>query len=64
MSKPVRVTMEFESDTQAWLLAMWLKRVGWQEIRGNAQDDDEAYLMREAIERAQKELADAGYAPR
>ncbi len=64
MSKPVRVTMEFESDTQAWLLAMWLKRVGWQEIRGNAQDDDEAYLMREAIERAQKELADAGFAPR
>jgi hypothetical protein len=48
----------------AWNLALFLKRVGWDEIRANAQDDAEAQAIRAAIERMQGALAEAGYAPR
>ena len=48
----------------AWNLALFLKRVGWNEIRENAQDDAEAEAIRTANERAQAALAEAGYAPR
>ena len=45
-------------------LALFLKRVEWSEIRGNAQDDQEAYDMRDGIEAMARALAEAGYAPR
>jgi dissimilatory sulfite reductase (desulfoviridin) alpha/beta subunit len=52
------------TDAQAWHLAQFLKRVGFAEFRNNAQDDDEAYGMRDATEHLRKMLAEAGYAPR
>lgn len=52
------------SADQAWALAQFVKRVGWHEMRGNAFDDDEAYLIREAIDRVREALADEGIAPR
>ena len=52
------------TDAQAWHLAQFLKRVGFSDFRGNAQDNDEAYAMRDAADRVRVALADAGYAPR
>ena len=43
------------TDAEALHLAQFLKRVTFSDFRSNAQDDDEAYAMRDA---------DAGYAPR
>ncbi|WHP05763.1 MULTISPECIES: DUF7706 family protein [Acinetobacter] len=52
------------SEAQAMALAQFVKRVGWNEIRVNAVNDDEAYLMRDAISKLQDALARQGYAPR
>ena len=52
------------TDAQAWHLAQFLKRVGFSDFRSNAQDNDEAYAMRDAADRVRVALADAGYAPR
>ena len=61
----METTVKLELDAgHAWALALFLKRVGWSEIRGNAKDDQEAYDIRDGIEAAARALADAGYAPR
>ena len=52
------------TDAQAWTLAQFLKRVGFAEFRSNAQDDAEAYAMRDAADLVARALKDAGYAPR
>lgn len=62
MDNTVSVLTEL-SDAQALALAQLVKRVGWQEVRVNAVDDDEAYLMREALSALQKGLFESGYAP-
>jgi hypothetical protein len=61
--RPVSLTVEFNAD-EAWHLAQFLKRVGFSDFRSNAQDDDEAYAMRDAAARVREALAEAGYAPR
>jgi hypothetical protein len=59
------IDVKFEiPDQEALALAQLMKRIGWNEIRGNAIDDDEAYLMRDAIYRLQQGLSEAGYSPR
>ena len=59
------VTLAVElTDAQAWNLAQFLKRVGFSDFRTNAQDDAEAYAMRDATDRVRVALAEAGYAPR
>lgn len=63
MDNTVSVLTEL-SDAQALALAQLVKRIGWQEVRVNAVDDDEAYLMRGALSALQKSLAESGYAPR
>ena len=52
------------SKDEAWNLAQFLKRIGFADFRGNAQDDDEAYATRDAAARARLTLEQAGYAPR
>lgn len=52
------------TGAETWALAQFVKRVGWSEMRSNAVDDDEADLMRSAIEKLQAALAGAGVAPR
>lgn len=59
----VTVTLELDPGN-AWALALFVKRVGWSEIRQNAVDDTEAYDMRDAIEALQRALAEAGISPR
>lgn len=52
------------NEDQTLALAQFVKRVGWSEIRQNAVDDEEAYLMRDAINELQRALARQGYNPR
>lgn len=57
------VTMALTSD-KAWALAEFCKRVGWQEIRQNAANENEAYTIRDSINRLQGALSEAGFSPR
>lgn len=59
----VTVTLEL-TPQEALALAQFVKRVGWSEFRQNAVDDDEAYVIRDAVDRVAAGLAQVGYAPR
>lgn len=61
--KRVIVTLNLP-PLQAQALAQLVKRIGWTELRQNAQDDEEAYDMRNAVQELQNALGEAGYAPR
>ena len=45
-------------------LAQFVKRVGFAEMRSNAVDDVEAYLIRDVIDRVRMGLINAGFSPR
>jgi hypothetical protein len=60
---PVTVVMRLP-DGEALALAQFVKRVGWSEIRANAVDTEEAYMIRAAIYKLQTALAECGFAPR
>jgi hypothetical protein len=61
----IAIVMNIElTDPQALALAQFVKRVGWTEIRANAANADEAYLIRDAVDVLRRELAAHGYAPR
>lgn len=65
MGSAATITISVDiSEVEALALAQLLKRMGWQEWRGNAVDDDEAYLMRSACGRLQEGLAQVGFSPR
>lgn len=58
-------TITFElPDDQAQAFAQFLKRVGWEEFKKNAIDDEEAYLIRDAHFRVRNGFANAGFNPR
>ncbi|MGH8846858.1 MAG: DUF7706 family protein [Polaromonas sp.] len=60
-----KVSVQLELDeTQALALAQFVKRVTWSEMRACAVDDDEAYLIRAAVDQVARALADKGYDPR
>ena len=59
----VTVTLEL-TPQEALALSQFVKRVGWSEFRQNAVDDDEAYVIRDAVDRVAAGLAQVGYAPR
>ncbi|HMM76527.1 MAG TPA: hypothetical protein PJ986_12510 [Gammaproteobacteria bacterium] len=59
----VRVDVDLDG-AEAWGLAQFIKRVGWSELRANAEDDEQAYAMRDALNRLREALEQAGYAPR
>lgn len=60
----MKLELQDITAAQAMALAQFVKRVGWNEIRVNAANDDEAYLMRDAISKLQDALSSNGYAPR
>ncbi|WP_191939657.1 hypothetical protein IFU37_023355 (plasmid) [Pantoea agglomerans] len=45
-------------------LAQFVKRLTWSEMRACAVDDDETWVMKDAIQSLQKSLAEAGFSPR
>ena len=58
-------TLELElNDETAMALALFIKRVSWSDLRDNAVTDREAWLMKEGVDKLQKALQEAGYAPR
>jgi cytochrome c len=59
----VKITVEL-TDQEAWDLAQFNKRVGFNGFRECAADDNEAYRMRDAADKLRQALADAGYVPR
>lgn len=59
------LTLDLElTEQEALALAQFVKRIGWQEIRINAVDDDEAYCMRDAIAIVRSALSRQGFSPR
>lgn len=52
------------TEAEAMALAQFCKRVTFSEMRDCAVDNDEAYLIRDAIDKLQTGLRLAGYAPR
>jgi hypothetical protein len=61
--KTVRIDIELP-PAEALALAQFVKRVTWTEMRACAVDDAEGYQIRAAIDKLQRALADADYAPR
>jgi len=59
----VTVTTEL-TDKQAMALAQFVKRLTWSEMRSCAVDDDETWVMKDAVSVLQKSLTDAGFSPR
>ncbi|MBP1039194.1 hypothetical protein J8631_26945 [Serratia fonticola] len=59
----VTVTTEL-TESQAMALAQFVKRLSWSEMRACAVDDDETWVIKDAISALQKSLADVGYSPR
>jgi hypothetical protein len=52
------------TDSQAYALAQFFKRVTFDDFRKRALNDDDAYEMQHAAMRAGEALAKAGYEPR
>ena len=64
-TNPTTTHVEFElNDAQAFALAQLVKRICWSDVHSNAVDDNETYLMIEALEVLRRGLADAGWHPR
>ena len=63
MQRTLQFVVELTGD-EAWALAQFLKRAGFDHYRRLAMDDDEGYQMRNAAETVRTVLAEAGCAPR
>lgn len=61
--KTVTIKLEL-TEQEALALAQFVKRIGWQEIRINAVDDNEAYCIRDAIAQVRSALSRQGFSPR
>ena len=59
----ITVSVDLPSN-EALVLALFVKRLGWQEVRKCAVDEAETYLIRAASNKLQNSLARAGFAPR
>lgn len=59
-----QITIEFDNEQQAYLMALFLKRLTFDDIERRAVDKNETYAMRTAIEQLQGQLALAGFSPR
>ena len=51
-------------EKQIIALSQYVKRVGFSDVRQNSIDDDEAYLVMDAIYQIAKSLKENGYDPR
>lgn len=63
MTATVTVTTEL-TQNQALALAQFVKRLTWSEMRACAIDEDETWVIKDAISELQKALAEAGFSPR
>jgi hypothetical protein len=64
MPEIVRVVVELE-DNEAWELAQFVKRAGAGTTSGKCTvDDNEAYIIRDAVVKLERALQSADYQPR
>ncbi len=63
MNSSIRIQIELPNSL-AWAFAQYLKRIGLDDYRQQAADDDEAWDMQCAGEIVRQALAEQGYAPR
>lgn len=59
----MKLVIELDDKT-AMALAQLVKRFGFSDARRNAANDGEAYVMMDAVNAIQTELAEQGFAPR
>jgi len=52
---------EFLTDAETSALAQFVKRIGWFEFSSHAADDDEAHLIKQAVDKLQNALSRSGY---
>ena len=52
------------SHVQTLALAKFFQRLNWSELRGCAENDEEAYVIRSAVSKLQDAMARGGYSPR
>ena len=57
------ITVEL-TDSQALALAQLIKRIPLSDLRSNAQDEEEAYVMQGALQQVRKALSEQGFNPR
>jgi len=62
-NKSMKLAFELSED-EALALAQFVKRVGWKEMRECAVDDNEAYIIRNAVNSLREALAYCGFNPR
>lgn len=61
--KMMTITVEM-TETCAYALAQFCKRIGWRTVAEHAVDNEDTQNMMYAIGMIQKALADEGFAPR
>ncbi len=52
------------TDKEFYTIALYLKRLSWSDYQSNATDNDECYVMRDALYKLQKIINENGYDPR
>ena len=52
------------TSSQALALAQLVKRIKFKDLRANAINDDEAYVMQEAVAQIRLALSENGFNPR
>ena len=62
-NEPITISAEL-TDSQAYALAQFFKRVTFDDFRKRALNDDDAYQMQQAVMLVREALAKAGYEPR
>ncbi|MGH8385470.1 MAG: DUF7706 family protein [Pseudomonas sp.] len=54
---------EFLTQAETSALAQFVKRVGWFEFNSHAANEDEAHLVKQAVDKLQDVLSRSGYDP-
>ncbi|WP_434673734.1 DUF7706 family protein [Pseudomonas sp. R1-15] len=54
---------EFLTGSETIALAQFMKRVGWFEFNSHAANEDEAHLVKQAVDKLQNVLSRSGYDP-
>lgn len=47
-----------DKEALALALAQFVKRLTWSDLRGCAVDDDEAYVIKDAVDKLQRAMAE------
>ncbi|WP_434593378.1 hypothetical protein J3Q09_26015 [Pseudomonas sp. R4-83] len=54
---------EFMTEAETSALAQFVKRVGWFEFNSHSVNEDEAHLVKQAVDKLQNVLSRSGFDP-